>query len=223
MTTEKISPDEWNIACAVEEFWAREKYFPATKIIAELTNLDLVTVDEILHSPRLQKRFTLLGIDEKVTPVGKTGKNDSRLSDKQLAVAMTLLNPMDQRSLGAKLKSLGVLPATYHGWTKSKNFSEFMASQAEEMFGSGMPIAHASLLKKVIEGDVRAIKLYYEMSGRYSRQNDQSNQNFTLLVHKLIEILQRHISDPIVLQELAEEIKGITNPTPAPVRGELIA
>lgn len=220
-----VTGEEWKLTCAVEEFWHREKFFPSARHLAEDTGLAENLVLELINSERLSTRFEKLGIDKNATPVAKKGelkKNESRLTDKQLAVAMTLLNPMDTRSLSGKLKALGVLPATYHGWTKNKVFAEFMVSQAEEMFGSAMPIAHSSLLSKVMQGDVRAIKLYYEMNGRYNRQDAANEQNFKLLVYRLIEILQKYVNDPIVLQQISEEVKGLITPTPPVARGELV-
>lgn len=220
MSSSKITAEEWNLTCAVEEFWHSEKHFPGTKVLAELTDYSEDMVRELLESERLIKRFTALGIDYNAVPIAKKGelkKNESRLTDKQLAVAMTVLNVADQRPLSVKLKTLGVAPATYHGWTKNHLFSDFMQKQAEEMFGDAMPLAHRALLSKVMQGDVRAIKLYYEMTGRWNGQQSQDTQNFKMLVIRLVEIIQKHVSDPMLMQVIADEIKSLINPAPPPV------
>lgn len=203
---------EWDIICAVEQFWHTHRYFPSVEEISKLTTL---TEDEIasdLNSDNVKVRLENRGISYDATPPTKKGelsKNNTLLTDKQLATAMTILNIVDQRSVRVKLEALGVPQSTYNGWTKNKAFADFMAQQTEAMFGDAMPFAHKALLDKVISGDVKAIKLYFEMTGRWSGQQSQETANVKLLILRLIEILQKHVQDPVVLTMIAEEMKAL--------------
>lgn len=226
MSSSKLTAEEWNIICAVEQFWADRHFFPGLEELSEITTYDKEFIEITLGSDRAVKRFSSLGIDTKAVPLAKRGelkKNQTRLTDKQLAVAMTILNPMDKRGHTRKLDSLGVLPVTYNGWMKNKTFTDFMRQQAEEMFGDAMPMAQEALVRKMMTGDTGALKLYMEMTGRYNK-NQVPTQDFKMLVFRLIEILQKHIKDPKLLQLLSEEIKILIEPNPAReiTQGEII-
>lgn len=222
----KPTVDEWNVIYATEQFYKENRYFPGTKVLVELTELTKENISEILGSSLVQKRFEILGIDVNSVPLAKHGelkKNQTRLSDKQLAVAETMLNPMDKRNHTEKLRSLGVPATTYQGWMSNKVFSDYVSKRAEDMFGGSMYLAQEALVRKVMRGDTGAMKLYFEMTGKYKNQAE-SNQDFKMLVLRLIEILQKYIKDPQTLQLVAEEIKILTEPNPARsvTQGEII-
>jgi hypothetical protein len=219
----KLTADETSIMFAVEEFWSRERFFPGTSEIVSMTHLPEKVVTEVMTSGRFDTRWEKLGIDTGALPLAKQrelGKNESRLTDKQIALASVLLNPLDKRSQTQKLKDLGIQPVTFNGWMKSKKFTDYMAQQSEMLFGDIMPLARDALLRKVMKGEVGAIKLYMEMRGEYGKNNDAQN-DFRLLVNRLVEVIQQHVRDPKVLQAIAEEIKLLTNPPPV-ARGEVV-
>jgi hypothetical protein len=144
----QISGEEWDIVCAVEQFWHTNRYFPSNKEISEETVTPVERVAELLESPAVKTRLEARGINYDASPPAKKGelkKNLTRLTDKQLATAMCILNVADTRSIQEKLRTLGVPEATYYGWTKSKVFQEFMETQMEDMFGDAMPLAHRAI------------------------------------------------------------------------------
>jgi hypothetical protein len=214
---------EADIMFAVEEFWTRERFFPGVSEIVKMTNLPENIVTEVITSGRFDTRWEKLGIDKEALPPSmqkELGKNPSRLTDKQVALASVLLNPLDKRSQTQKLQALGIQPITFNGWMKSKKFTDYMAQQSEMLFGDIMPLARDALLRKVMKGEVGAIKLYMEMRGEYNK-NNESTQDFKLLVNRLVETIQRHVKDPKALEAIALEIKSLTNPSPV-ARGEIV-
>lgn len=219
----KPTAAETDIMFAVEEFWSRERFFPGTAEIVKMTHLNDDIVTEVMTSGRFDSRWEKLGIDTGALPLAQQrelGKNESRLTDKQMALASVLLNPLDKRSQTQKLQALGIQPVTFHGWMKSKKFTEYMAQQSEILFGDILPLARDALLRKVMKGEVNAIRLYMEMRGEYNK-NNEATQDFRLLVNRLVETIQRHVKDPQALQAIAEEIKTLTNPPPV-AKGEVI-
>lgn len=204
----------WDLICAVEEFWQRHRFFPSVAEIRKLApNISEEEVLETLETKRFQQRLENRGIDPTATHSPNKGEvkpNDTRLSDKQLAVAMCLLNIADTRSLPAKLRSLGVSPATYNGWMKSLKFAEFMQAQMEEMFGSSLPLVHKALMDKAVSGDFKSIKLIYEMTGRWRGVESSNNDNVKLVMMRLIEIIQKYVHDPTVLQLIAADMKSLS-------------
>lgn len=213
--TDKITSEEWAVLGAVETFWHLNKHFPGVSVLVEETGFSEDYIQTVLTSERAVVRFTALGIDENSVPLAKRGelrKNESRLSPIQIAAAETMLNPYDKRGQTSKLKALGIKPATYHGWTSNKLFSEYMKQRSEDLFGNAMPAAQDALVRKMMAGETSAIKLYMEIQGRYSKTGQQSSQDFRLLVLRLIEILQKHIKDPALLQIISEDVKYLVDP-----------
>jgi hypothetical protein len=216
----KLTAAEWDVICAVEQFWNENKCFPSSNTISELTSLEKEDVEDIIQNSRCKKRFTALGINPELAPQNdKLSPKENRLSYEQLAVAGVILNPFDTRSRVQKLKSLGIPPATFQGWMKSRKFSTYLKDRSEEMFGDALPMMQDSLVRAGMNGNVPAIKLYMEMQGRYNSRTNESIQDFRMLVHRLIEVLQKHIRDPVVLQAISEEIRAINDP--GIVRGEI--
>lgn len=212
-TPEKISEAAWDVIYEVEQFWHEKRFFPSNEVISEKTGIPVSEVSELVLSREVQRRLENRGIDFRASPPdspkSSRNSNPGKLSDKQLAVAMTILNVSDSRPLSRKLESLGVASATYHGWTKSKAFQEFMSTQMEDMFGAAMPLAHQALIAKVVSGDFKSIKLFYEMTGKYGGKSE-GTENVRMLVIRIIEILQFRIKDPELLATIAEDLRALS-------------
>jgi hypothetical protein len=227
----KLSPEQWDIICYVEEYWRTNGSFPSEGDIGNELGFSTAKVKENLYTELVKKHITVRGIDwDKDTPDSspssqrRTGKT-RRLSDIQLAVANTLLNPMDRRPVSAKLEALGVTTATYAGWKKSSTFMRYMEAQSEMLYGEYTPDVSAKLTSLAAAGDMKAIKLFMEVSGRWRGTQSGETDNVKLVVVRLVEVIQKHVKDPLILQAIAEDIQAITNPASInvkPVRGEIV-
>lgn len=212
----KLTSEQWDIISYAEQYWRENGFFPGfPEIIAE-TGFTSSEVEDILFDPLTKKHLEIRGIDWNIDrPKSESSASErrsgrtKRLSDIQIAVVSTILNPADKRSVSAKLESLGVPAGTYAGWKKSKPFMDYMTSQGEALFGEYMPDMHQALLKTATSGDVRAIKFAYEVSGRYRPNQGDDLVNVKMLIIQLIEVIQRHVTDPLTLQKIAQDIKVI--------------
>lgn len=202
-----ITARQWDLVCFIEEFWGEYKGFPPYEVILKsVPNFkNIEEVESEVFSPAVKKRLDNRGIDLSVTLKNSSPdwKNPSRLSDKQLAVINTLLNPYDNRSQTKKLAELGIAPPVLYGWMKQRRFAQYYAERAEELFGDAQPIAHEALVRKVVGGNIGAIKLFYEVSGRHTGNNEEIT-NFKLLFARFTEILQRHVSPEVMRQIIIE-------------------
>jgi len=66
------------------------------------------------------------------------------------------------------------------------------------------------MVSKAEAGDVAAMKLYYEVSGRHD-PNRQQMLDFTRALGLILESLQRHIPDPMVFAKISLDIDKIIN------------
>jgi hypothetical protein len=224
--SKELSERQWDLVCFCEEFWHEYKAFPSYDAIKEnvkgYSNNQELELD--LFSEAVKIRLDNRGVDYSVSVSATepaTNANPSRLTDKQLAVINTVLNYADKRPLSKKLQDLNVTPATYYGWKKQKRFADYLRARSEELFGDAMPEVHKSLTDRAISGDIRAAKLFYEISGRHTGADKTQVANMRLLIVRLIEVLQRHL-DEDTMRIIGREIGALVNPALAPVSGEVI-
>jgi len=122
---------------------------------------------------------------------------------------MRLLNLDDRRSQKKKMDDLQVSPAMFANWKKNPAFNDYMRERSEELLSGGVTGAHLALVETAATGDVSAIKLLYEITGRHT-SGSQQIENVKVMLTRVIEAVQRHVKDPAILQAIANEIQ-LTN------------
>lgn len=201
-----IKDEEFRSVCAA----ARTAYFAAGRI---------PTLDEIdavcdVSTGRIAK---VLVKEEFVTVMKASGINWTKnkgLNAKQHYMLMVLTNPNDKRSFEQRLKDGGVTRTEYSAWMRQPAFKSIIEEFAERALGDHMVVAHDSLMKQVEKGNTRAIEFYYAMTGRYSA-NSQQERDLQAVLTGVIDIIQRNVTDPAVLANIASEMKTLMG---APVR-----
>lgn len=186
----------------VEQHWHEHHRFPSAVISSKALKIPIATVDEYNTSPVVRVMFANRGIEVDAT-------NHSVLTEAQLAAANCYLDITDRRPVHIKLKDLGIANIQFQGWLKNPNFKKYIQERAEELFDDAMPFAHRQLVQKVMDGDIKALRLFYEISGRYTGHTPEQ-QNFAIAMQRLVEAIQMEISDPDVLQRIATRFQAIS-------------
>ncbi len=83
-----------------------------------------------------------------------------------------LINPEDNRTKTDKLKEAGVRRSTFYDWMKNENFLAYMNSQIDKYTDGELAEIWKALLRKCRLGDTAAIKLYFELKGKYRTSID---------------------------------------------------
>lgn len=207
-----LSQTEYEVLNYIEQEYMLSRFVPSAEVISERLGISLQKIKSLWDRPDFKAGLTARGIDL------RTNSNGVLTSD-QLACANTLLDFADTRSDKKKLQDLGIATQTYQGWLKDPAFSDYMTRRAEALFGDVMPDAHRALADNVRRGDLGSIKLFYEMTGRWSSKT-VGELNIEFLMMKILETLQRHISDPATLTAISDELlnlAGSARPTPVGV------
>ena len=147
---------------------------------------------------------------KKLEVKGYDVKKVDYLSPQQLAVANAMLNLADRRSDKKKLEDFKVSPAIYANWKKQDKFNRYLRERAEEVLGNSIGEVHLALIDSATSGDIGAMKLFYDITGRHSPGSKQVENVRGMLV-RVIEAVQRHVKDPAVLQAIATEIQLATS------------
>jgi hypothetical protein len=127
------------------------------------------------------------------------------LSPEQIACAALIANFADTRSVAQKLDLIGVTPAQYYAWLNNPAYKEFVRNLAESSLENTHHEAIGAFIQLVRNGDLSAIKYYFEITG-YADSSDAVNLKLT--IQRVIESIQRHVKDPTVLANIALEIQG---------------
>lgn len=211
MPTEiRISELELELVEFIEAFHTKYGVYPIRDSIeivllrAEWSFTD-AELDEALESNLLIKSLAARGIIHPSTEKNST----TYLTKEQQAVIAALNNSRDTRSDVKKLNDLGVSARQFSGWMHNKRFTEHMRDSAENMLANSIADGHNALIRGVRKGDTNAIKLFFELTGRYNPayENQVNLQEFMMNV---IEAIQKHVHDPQILQALAAELQMIS-------------
>jgi hypothetical protein len=155
------------------------------------------------------KIFTFLRLESTIEALERRGiklpGTINGLSAEQLAVANIILDFTDRRPQAKKLQELGIGSQRYQGWLKQPEFQRYIRGRAEALLGNVQHEAHAALLGNIQRGDFQSIKLYYEMTGRWSSKT-AGDLNIQFIMMKVIESVQRNVKDPVAIQAIANDI-----------------
>jgi hypothetical protein len=106
------------------------------------------------------------------------------------------------------LESVKITTSQYNAWLRDPTFSNYLKQRAEAMYTDATPIAMTALLKAMQNGDMQAVKMFFEMNGRYAK-NINLNLNVESVMNRVVEIIIRHVDDQEVLDAIATDIQEL--------------
>lgn len=107
------------------------------------------------------------------------------LTAKQRKAAEMLANPDFDGTKTDLIEAVGVPRTTFYRWIKDKKFMEYTCKLIEQYTDAELGAVWKALIKRCITGDVQAIKLYFELKGKYQQGMGKAEN---AAVHKLTEI-----------------------------------
>lgn len=138
------------------------------------------------------------------------------ITPEQVAAITSVINFEDKRSRASKLRSLGIEPSKWSAWIRNPTFKNFLHSLSVQNLEGSLHVAHEGILKSVEKGNIDAIKFYLEWSGHYKPEEEGANNNYKLVISRLIESIQRWVKDPDILSLIGNDfdlvMKGL-NPS----------
>ena len=202
-----------------EQQWYLHGKLPTPKVLCEKYKIKPSTLNEWLSSEIFQQNFEARGIPT---------IHANELSSEQVTAINLIMNLSDTRSERKKLSDLGISARTWEGWKRDPVVMEYMRERSEQILGAAIPEAHLALVDKVRAGDMSALKFYYEMTGRYTGQNNGLDPK--VLLSKVFDIIAKHVTEPQILQAIASDFQllagvdqvGTVSSTQPPVAGEVL-
>lgn len=183
----------------VENFWAQYRRFPSTdEFIAEfgLSREEVIFINtQTMWLKCLERRG-----------IRRPDLAQDFLSPKQQAAIALITNFHDKRDKATKLASIGCSLEEYNGWMNDTAFYNAINIRSDAVLGNVGVDANIGLANLIQKEDFRAIKFYFEITGKASSP-EAINVKQTMQV--LIEAVQKHVKDPAVLQAIAAEVNQV--------------
>lgn len=152
-----------------------------------------------------ERRNVAKALEKRGIPWQQHSQED--LTATQVATAVTVMNFADTRSIPQKLAELGINESQYYAWLRDPQFKTLVDNLADQNLANIRPTAIAEFTKKINGGDWNAIKFWLETTGELNgNSNTQIEDKITLFV----EIVQRHVKDPAVMEAIAQDIIAIS-------------
>lgn len=194
---EYLSDQQMEMVFFIERYHSSYGQAPNDETMMRRFDIDQAGMEEFKIHPLVRKSFSYRGI---VYPA-----LEDRLTDRQMAAVAAMLNYTDRRSDEKKLRDIGITTREWSSWLLDTNFSQYLTERSERVLVASQHEAHMGLIKGLRAGNVAHVKLFNEMTGRYNPEAE-NNLNIKLLLGTFIEILQKHVSDPIILNRIAVEM-----------------
>lgn len=185
-----------------EAYWVKNKSYPKRDTIEQEFGLTQVQISEMESSKLFLKSLERRGIAEPSVVDPFSGK-PLGLTDRQLAAIAILTNYHDTRAPAARLSILGVSEQELQGWMNNEIFRSELTQRADEAFDHVGVDATVNLARHVKNGNLNAIKFYYEVTGRAQSPEEV---NVKQVLNVIIEAVQKHVKDPTILKAIAEEV-----------------
>jgi acyl-CoA-binding protein len=99
------------------------------------------------------------------------------LTRKQIEIAQILADPSETRTIKAICESIELPRRTFYNWYGRKEFVDYVSSLVEKYTDAELSKVWGALARKAATGDTHAMKLFFEMKGKY-KSVQEINHNF---------------------------------------------
>lgn len=207
-----LSNEMIDVLTYIEQVWWEDnKVMPTDEKISEVTGVGLQTIKNYWKSSDFRAALNHRGVSFVNDP--DTGK---ALTMEQLLVANMLMNVLDKRSLREKLQAadIGVTPAQVGAWMRQPAFQEHLKRRSQNLFAEADTSANIALVKAIDNGDLKAVQLLWEMTGRYTPKQ-QVDVNIHSILARVIEIISIRVTDPATVESIAQDIEALLTGEPS--------
>lgn len=213
MGDQTLSDLERNLINHCEMEWFLHGRLPTPEQLREKFDIGPKVLNGILQKEIVQQSFVGRGIP---TIEGRT------LAPEQITAINTVLNTTDKRSQSKKLADMGISAAKWNGWKQSAQFKEYYKARVEAIFGDALPDVHMALMDRAVNGDLGALKFYYEITGHYTSEGKAVD--LKMIMERVFEIISIHVKDPSLLASIAGDLLKLAGiDSKGMVGGEVVA
>lgn len=101
-----------------------------------------------------------------------TKRNRKGFSKKQVQAAEMLVNPDFRGSVTEICETIGVARSTLYRWLADSAYCRYLDELIDKFTDSELANVWKALIRRAVNGNVEAQKLYFELKGKYKQQLD---------------------------------------------------
>ena len=197
-TPDGISDEQFrNAVAAAYTFYRQTGKLPTTTDLTKVHNsITSKTYSRLMLTDEFKQALRYRGVE---------WDEDAGLTLEQQSVLIKFQDFTDRRSIGVKLKELGVPMARYQAWLKQPLFRKAHNDAAEAVIQEAVAPALLALSGKAAAGEDRAIEKLLEISGRWN-PNAMAAEDAKVVVMTLLEAIIKHVKDPDVKKAIMSEV-----------------
>lgn len=99
-----------------------------------------------------------------------TKSNKNLYTGKKARLAEMLTNPEFDGTVTELCASVGVARSTFYKWMEDKDYLKYIENLIDKYTDSELSTVWKSLIRECEAGNIQAIKLYFELKGKYSNK-----------------------------------------------------
>lgn len=195
-TPDEVNQFAWCVAAVNQEFQESGTWPVPEALEIPEHFITLKRVKEVFDDPAFVKACWLRGVRPR----------RSVLDERMLFAINVLTNASDRRTLGSKLKSVGVSELEYQSWLGFKPFKQKLVEASERALENAQSAVNMALTKSALEGNMAAITYYNKVTGRFDPDKDRQIADVQGLMKALIEIIMTEVTDPATLQRISTKL-----------------
>lgn len=126
-------------------------------------------------------------------------------------MALQIIFAPTSASFETRLKRADVTITKWQTWLRNPAFNSLYRTMGEQKLVNGVPTALSAMTDKAADGDMAAIKLLLEMTGRYDPGND-TKINLMSFMRKVVDVIQEELmGDPEKMISIAKRLKALSD------------
>lgn len=212
---EVLSELERNLINFCEIEWFGKGSLPTPETLCDKFKLTPHALNKVLNKELVVKSFEGRGM-----PIVE----GRELPVEQITAINEILNTTDTRSQKKKLQDLGISAQQWNGWKQNVAFKAYYKKRVEQIFGDALPDVHMALMDRAVNGDLGALKFYYEITGHYT--GDGKAVDMKMILEQVFKIISMHVKDSHQLSAIAGDLLKLAGVDPVAnmdtVQGETV-
>lgn len=142
---------------------------------------------------------------------GYTWTDTSHITPQQVWAVSIITNPTNRRPLREKLSQAGITYHTYRAWLNQPAFAKYIKEIGERLLNDHVQDVHTRVVERATNGDIAAMRLYYDLTGRTDSNTNKAVQDLSATVRLLLEVITRNVTDTTTLDKIQKEIAAVTD------------
>lgn len=197
-----FTEDELEILSYTEQFYWENGHVPSEEKVSKKLEIEVVKIRKAWLNERFTNSLKKRGV------IISEKRKEGVLTPNQIVLVNMLLNVGDKSSLRQKLELVGVTQPQYNAWLRDPVFQGYLRMRTEQMFEFADHDAFKALVGAVQDGDVPAMKLFFEMRGIWNPKLTL-DINIETVVLRVVEIVTRHVKDPNIIEAIAKDVEQL--------------